>query len=355
MSGIVESRRPGPAPTISDAEDEVSLRWFASVVVANRRALIAITAVGIVLGATVALLRKPTYTSTFSFLAETTQDPGRAGLASLAGQFGISLGSMGGSSQPPQLYADLLVSREVLTPIAADSVSVGRGQGGRVPLHDFLKVSGSDSAVVLDNAIRRLKRDVVAAAVATRTGMVTVTVRTRSPQVSKEVADRLLTGLNRFNLITKQTQAGAERQFAAGRLEAAREALRAAEDALQRFLQANRQFSNSPELTFQRDRLQREVTLQQQIVTSLAQQYEEARIREVRDTPLLTVIEHPIVPARPDPQFRALTVIMGALSGLVAGLLLVLAVNVHSRRLGFDNDPTVETLSLEWLRTRGKP
>jgi uncharacterized protein involved in exopolysaccharide biosynthesis len=352
MSGIVETRRPSQVPAFSDFEDEISPRWFLSVVLRNRRVIIAIAAVGFVLGLVVALLRKPTYTSTFSFLPETTQDAGRAGLASLAGQFGISLGSMGGSSQPPQLYADLLVSREVLTPIATDTVTVGQGRAGRLPLHDFLDVPGREPAVVLDNTIRKLKNDVVGAGVATRTGMVTVTVRTRSPQVSKEVADRLLAGLGRFNLVTKQSQAGAERQFAEGRLEAARAALRVAEDALQRFLTANRQFSNSPELTFQRDRLQREVSLQQQIVTALAQQYEDARIREVRDTPLLTVIEHPIVPARPDPQRRLLTVMMGTIGGLILGFLLVLVVNVRASALGLEGDPSVEPLSRAWLRAR---
>ncbi len=41
---------------------------------------------------------------------------------------------------------------------------------------------------------------------------------------------------------------GAERRFVESRLDRARRELRAAEDALQAFLQSNRQFSNSPEL-----------------------------------------------------------------------------------------------------------
>src|SRR5207245_3853543 len=144
---------------------------------------------------------------------------------------------------------------------------------------------------------------------------------TRSAWVSLGIADRLLAGLNQFNLSARQSQAAAERRFVEGRLEEARASLRAAEDALQRFLQANRQIANSPQLTFQRDRLDRDVTLQQQLVTGLVQQYEDARIREVRDTPVITVIERPAIAVRPDPLRRVMTV--GA--GLFVSLFLVIS------------------------------
>ena len=46
-----------------------------------------------------------------------------------------------------------------------------------------------------------------------RTGMVMARVRTRSPYVSLQIAQRLLEGLNHFNLVTRQSQAREERRL----------------------------------------------------------------------------------------------------------------------------------------------
>jgi uncharacterized protein involved in exopolysaccharide biosynthesis len=264
-----------------------------AVLVRDRRVLFASTAAGIALGLTVMLLRAKTFTTTFSFVPQSEQDAGRAGLASLAGQFGIPLSALGGTAQASQLYADLLGTRAVLEPIARDSFAVGPDSTRRVPLGAFLDVDDDAPPVVVEKTLRELRRNVIAATVVTRTGMVTARVRTESPYVSLQIAERLLEGLNHFNLITRQSQAREERRFTEGRLEAARASLRAAEDVLQRFLQVNREFAEAPALMFQRDRLQREVLLQQQVVTSLAQRYEENRIREVRDTPVITIVDAP--------------------------------------------------------------
>lgn len=339
----------------SIAKDEgVSLLWILAVLLRERRVMLMFTAAGIVVGLAVALLRPKTFTTTFSFLPQSEQDPTRAGLANLAGQFGVSLGAAGGAAQPPQLYADLLLTRGVLGPIAGERFSVDSTGGTTVQLALFLGIRGADSAVVVEKTLRVLRTKVIATTVATRsTGMITVRVRTESPEVSLEISNRLLEGLNHFNLITRQSQAREERRFTEGRLEAAKASLRAAEDGLQQFLQKNRQYSDSPALTFERDRLQREVTLQQQVVSSLAQRYEEERIREVRDTPVITVIEAPVLAARPDSRLRALIVLLGFAVGFCVGVLVVIRRDAWAKAHAVGSDPAFDLLSSEWKRIRG--
>ena len=117
-------------------------------------------------------------------------------------------------------------------------------------------------------------------------------------------------------------------------------------------MQSNRQF-NAPQLTFQQQRLQREVTLQQQVVTALAQQYEDARIREVRDTPVITVLEKPTLPVLPDPRGRLLLVTMGTLAALLLGAVVVLAREGMRRGRGEDEgDASYAMLATEWQRIR---
>ncbi len=95
-----------------------------------------------------------------------------------------------------------------------------------------------------------------------------------------------------------------------------------AEDSLKAFLVENRQFANSPQLAFEHDRLQRQVVMRQELVTAMAQAYEQARIDEVRNLPVITVIDQPEPPALPDPRGRLLKLLLGVILGLMAGVAL---------------------------------
>src|SRR5712692_10842429 len=132
-------------------ERQVSLVWILAVLLRERRTITGLTVVGVVIALLIAVFRGPTYTTTFSFVPAAAQDPARAGLASLAGQFGLSLGTSSGQSQSPQFYADLLRTRELLAPIATDSVPASEASAPRMRLSEFLGVTGGTEAVVVDN------------------------------------------------------------------------------------------------------------------------------------------------------------------------------------------------------------
>lgn len=350
----VEARTPSEFEQTSPQRGGVSFAWILAIMLVRRRLILALSGLGFLIALVFALLKQPTYTSSFSFAPQTGQDQSRSGLASLAGQFGLSVV---GTAQSPQLYADLLSTREVLAPIADDSFTVATGDRRRVRLAQFLGVRDTDPRVAEELTLRTLRTRVIAASAATRTtGVVDVTVRTKSPTVSLEIAQRLVDGLNQFNLRTRKSQAAEERRFTEGRLEATKASLRSAEDALQRFLSANRQFTESPQLIFQRDRLQREVSLQQQVVMGLAQQYEDARIREVRDTPVITMIDRPTLPAIPDSRGRLVIIVLGTFVAFLLGVALVLMQEGWNRRRQDESgDPSYSLLASEWQRFGRRP
>jgi uncharacterized protein involved in exopolysaccharide biosynthesis len=98
--------------------------------------------------------------------------------------------------------------------------------------------------------------------------------------------------------------------------------LRVSEDRLQSFLQSNRDYRNSPSLVFTYERLQADVMLLRQVVMTLQQSAEQAKIEEVRDTPTVTLVESPSLPVRPDSR----GVLKYALIGVVLGTFLGMAV-----------------------------
>ena len=160
------------------------------------------------------------------------------------------------------------------------------------------------------------------------------------------IAERLLDEIQVFNLETRRSQAAAERMFIEVRADSARIALTTAEDSMQVFLQANRRFEDSPELTFQAERLQREIARQQQVYTGLAQAFEEARIAEVRDTPVLTVLQSPFYPPGPDDRSLLLAIALGLVLGGMAGV--VLAFLVEAVRRPAPGDPAREDFQRAW-------
>jgi uncharacterized protein involved in exopolysaccharide biosynthesis len=326
----------------------VSFAWLLTVLLRGRRQIILSTFAGIALAVVLGLMKRPSFTSEFSFLAQSGQEPSRGGLASLAGQFGINVAALGGGSQPPQLYADLLSSREVLSRIAQDSVTTAEGE--RMPLSAFLGVHESDPAVAQEQTVLVLRQNVINTSVAARTtGAVTVRAQTNSPAASLEIAQRLLDALNRFNSETRQSQAGAERRFAEGRLATARKTLMAVEDSLQQFLQGNRRFGQASQLRFEQERLESEVALQRDVVRGLAQQAEEASIREVRDTPVITMIERPRLPVIRDRMGRLQTLMVMTVVFFALGVAMVIVrAGLERYRAEQGNDPSLAELHREW-------
>jgi uncharacterized protein involved in exopolysaccharide biosynthesis len=79
-------------------------------------------------------------------------------------------------------------------------------------------------------------------------------------------------------------------------------------------------------LLFEQRRFERAVEQKQELVTSLAQTYEEARISEAGDIPAISVVDAAAVPVRRSfPvrwQFLAGGLFFGALAGLVLAYLL---------------------------------
>jgi uncharacterized protein involved in exopolysaccharide biosynthesis len=186
---------------------------------------------------------------------------------------------------------------------------------------DLLGIKGPTPGRKLERAAKVLSQQVVGAAEDRRIGAVRLSVKTKWPSVSFVLAQQLVRAVNQFNLVTRKSQASAERQFAEVQEAEAERALRDAEDRLQFFLQSNRVISGASEVAFQRDRLQREVSFRQQVYTSLVQSREEARIREVRDTPVITVIEGPRLAVLPESRGTVLKVLLGLVLGLVVGVV----------------------------------
>lgn len=313
--------------TNSTSQDSVTVLGLIEDVLAHGRILLAGGFVGGLLLALVAFASPRKFVVNASFVPDGGAE-GAVGLAAAARQFGIGIGGNAGTGWPPGLYVQVLSSQAMMVALAADSVDNPEVPGRRIALVDLFETAEDAPGVRTEKLAKLLRREVVSVSESRLVGSVNVRVRTRWPGVSQDIATLLLQRVDEFNLRARLETAEAELAFIDTRVDSARAALVNAENRLAAFLTANRAV-NEPALQFQRDRLDREVRFNEQLLIGLAQQREEARLRRARDVPSFTVVEYPRAPAVGEPRG---TIIRGVL-GMALGVLLAFCGLIAQRSL----------------------
>jgi uncharacterized protein involved in exopolysaccharide biosynthesis len=241
--------------------------------------------------------------------------PSFAGLATQLG-----LGSAGSSSSP-QFYAELLQSRNLQERILGAPLPLGPNNELRT-LDQQWAPSDAVSAKTHAAALAKLKRH-FSVSPDPRTGIISFSLEGPSPHLAKLMADTAMAALNDIVVAIRRKRAAAERTFLDQRWTDLRDSLTARENTLRRFYERNRQLT-SPELQFEDLRLRREVERVQSVYADIGLRLEQARIQEVRDIPAISPIDAPIAPTRKaSPKFSVL-VVVGALLGFVAAVVITL-------------------------------
>jgi len=315
----------GPAPLAPGAGEEtsepVSVLALLNALLRRRTLVIALAVLTATLLAGIPLLLPRTYTSAASFMPQSRRTP--SNLSGIAAQFGITV-PLAEGSESPQFYVDLLRSREIRR-AAVDTRYTYATDTGRVAatLVEIYREKAKTAPLRREAAMTRLASK-MSTEISPRTGVVSLKVTTPSAELSQRVAERLVALVSQFNLERRQSQAGEERRFTEQRLASLRGELRTAENRLESFLLANREFRNAPTLVFEQRRLEADVNVLRQLVTQLTQAVEQAKIDEVRDTPVITIVERPEAPVRPDPRGLILRAILGLFLGAGIGAALAL-------------------------------
>lgn len=276
------------------SRDAISPLAVASFALRYQRVLFGLPALAFGISIVTSIVFGVGYASRSSFVPQ-PRESGASRVSALAAQFALLAGGVGGG-ESVEFYAQLLRSREMLTQAVLSTYAVPGGSGGRDTargtLVDLWEPSGADAAARARAAVDRLDRQ-LSISTSREANSVTLVTRAESPELAVQINRRLLELVSEFNLQKRRSRAAAEREFTAGRVREAQQELDAAEDAQRRFLEHNREYQASPQLRFEAARLERRVSLREQVYQSLAESYEQARIEEVRDTPVVTVVDRP--------------------------------------------------------------
>ncbi len=294
-----------------------------------------------------ALTAREEFVSTGKILPEYQSKAGGlgqfAGLASLAGIDVSSAGGGGSDAIRPDLYPDVLKS----TPFFLDLFKT------KVRTKDNKEMTFSQfyDAFVLDNKIeekntkikfptsnqyitvsyqteKNLKnlRERIGAVIDKKSGLITVTVKLPDPVVATIVTDYSMNFLTNYITNYRTEKAKRDLNFLAERLDAAK-------GKYYNNQAKKAQYSDQYQLSMmklqaadlQRERIESEYKISSTFYNSLLQKYEEAKLKLQQETPVIKVLEPPVVPNKRSEPKRAIVVLiatfLGGIFGIIFGLI----------------------------------
>ena len=266
------------------------------------------------------------YRSSASFVANSSgQSKVQAGASSspisgLLSQFGGSLG--GDPSESPNFYLELLYSRELLTRLLDSKFPDPRtdNPADSARLVDILRLRSHDPARRMELGVKELTSS-VKGGMDPKTNLVWFSTDAEYPQLSSQMANRMIDLVSSFNRETRVSRSKSKRVFLEGRLDSANAALRTSEENLRLFYEQNRGTIIAPGLKFEEARLKRDEDVQSSLFLNLQAQLEAARIEEINDAALITVIDTAVVPRKAQWPRYGVASITGFALGLFLGIL----------------------------------
>jgi hypothetical protein len=209
---------------------------------------------------------------------------------------------------PTVIFADILKSRRMAETLLQASYDYhiqpkrfGPAIAVQGTLREYLKVGSTDKGIGPLKTILVVQRDM-------KSGMLTLSAETRSPELSLQVAQGAVRNLKAFLVELSQSTGNNKARFTEERLEA----VRATYDKLGReflgFQEANRNWETSPapSVRFRGSRLKEDLDLWRTVLNNLTLNHEQALLEARNDTQALLVMDPgnlPVDKSRPSRSF----------------------------------------------------
>lgn len=278
---------------------------------------------GLVAGAVVAVITlfvPNTYKSEVRILPADARSPSGGGMAAAAAAVGVAVP---GQDSSDAAYVDIVKSRWMQKKLVQASYRFRTRGFLLLPwtqreetLYQYFRARNMDKAVDKMKNMVTVIRDL-------KTKLITITVETPSPELSQQVAQNVSQGLEGFVKEKAQTRGGNKATFTAERLREAQVDYARSEKGFKEFLDAHRNYATSsePGIRLTGLRLENNLKLRQQVLTTLTLNYEQALLEEKNDMPILNILDEGDLPLEKSGPARSRIVIIFAIVAMGLTLL----------------------------------
>ncbi|CAM4086257.1 Wzz/FepE/Etk N-terminal domain-containing protein [Flavobacterium sinopsychrotolerans] len=338
--------------------DEISLKeliekgreWF-SYLLSQWKVIVLAGIVGAGLGLAYSFSKKPVYTASLSFALE--DEKGGGGIGSLASSFGFDLGGSGGGgiftgSNLTELFKSrAMVEQTLLSPVVVDGKAISlaemyiQNNGWRDQWNDkpkfkaiqflpdnkrkyFTRVHDSILGVMYQNLS---KSGLVVGQKDKKIAIISIDVISTNELFAKNFTEALVKEVSDFYVTTKSKKARLNMDILERQTDSIRRELNGAITGVA--VANDNTFGLNPAMNVRRApsaRRQVDVQANTAILTELVKQTELAKVTLRKETPLIQVIDQPILPLQKEKFGKAKGIVMG---GFLMGFLTVMVLIVR--------------------------
>jgi hypothetical protein len=340
--------------------DEISLKellekgkeWY-SYLLSQWKVIVLAGVIGAALGLTYSFIKKPVYTATLSFALEDEKSGGGLGGAlGLASSFGIDLGGGGGSIFTGSNLTELFKSRSMveqtlLSPITLEGKSISlaemyiqnnewRKNWSENPKYvslEFLPNANRDKfSRVQDSILGVMYQNLSQGGLAVgqkdkKIAIVTIDVASTNELFSKYFTEALVKEVSDFYIETKSKKSRENMLILERQTDSVRRELNGAITGVA--VANDNTFGLNPAMNVRRApsaRRQVDVQANTAILTELVKQSELAKVTLRKETPLIQIIDRPILPLKKEKFGKAKGIVTG---GFLAGFFVVLVLMIR--------------------------
>jgi len=306
-------------------DSEFNLFDLASIIVKNINFIIYTIGIVIVLTIILLFLLPNKYTSTASILPSGSPDK----LSELKSLAGIGINS-NLNENPSALFPPILKSLHIANALLSETYSFHvDGIIKTITLQEYFDEYDNDKLVSELAKISYFGTD-------KETAVIHIAVESKYPAFSQALVAKYLFELENYNLYKRRSKASENEAYLAKQLGVIKEELSAAEDELERFQAANRNWriSSNSEIIRALSRLDRSVEIKSSIFLFLTKEFERAKFDAQKDVPIIQILDSPSLPTEissPDRSLILLLIIVISSFLTVFMVIIYESVRKHSR------------------------
>jgi len=316
---------PGHTSEPGASRRETSLSMFDIVsLLVRRRKPIAIAFAVVLLPTLVILLLLPNrYESTASILPSQSPDK----LQQLRDVAGISLSSPSeeGSSE---LYPVILRSRLIKDDVLAKEYAfTANDETKAITFPEYFDQTNRDKLYAALDNITTVSFD-------KKTGVVSLGVETRHPELSQLTLQQYIVALETYNLHSRKSKARENEKYLARELALLKSELLQSQDSLRAFQEQNRTWNENahPWVLSELARLKRDLAVKDQSFLFLSQEYESAKLKAQMDIPIVQILDEPSLPIQKSGPYRLfILIVVGVTTALIIIPMIVIAESFRIR------------------------
>lgn len=280
----------------------------------SRIIIVKITGIVGVIAIVISLLLPKTFKSSSILLPQTNNSvlSSLGGLSNLASIAGVSFGQV----QIEQLFPDILKSEAVLKTVLYKKYYSIK-YVSEINLIDYWEISEDSALSSYEVALEKIRKD-LDISFDRKTNIVIISLTMKEPQLAADVVNEIVKSLDSYLQNNRVTNATEQRLWIEKRLKQIQDDLRKSENELRDFQDRNKMVSNSPLLQLEQQRLLRNVEINTTIFIELKKQFEIAKIEELKNIPIINILDTARPAGKKDGPKRAIIVIVATFLGFIS-------------------------------------